>query len=370
MSSYHSYFTYRDCPSTALGLVVCAFEPDTGSSSTFLGMDSIYVENPHTGVRYDYGAKYNEVATIKISLVTFDGSDFSVERFRDVTRWLSGATKSSWLDLYEGNALAYSFLCKCIDIQHYKMDGRIVGVTAIFESVSPWAYSPVQTFSAQVVNMTCVEHGYPIAINNLGDDKYSYIYPNVEFTNVLKYELIADGKRDKFALRHRLPFVTSITVDGKEAQNCRYQEGVIFFNEPPEKDAHICVTGNFGNTTFALMNKTTKEITEVANVAPGETITINSNQIISSSKTSRIFGKDFNFVWPKLVCGRNLLGALGQGNLKITYRYPIKIGDCAIDVNADLHKPMCDIKAQGTATNEELEQLFAGIYTTTFGGIE
>ena len=122
MSSYHSYFTYQNFSSLEKGLIISAFDADSGETSAFLGMDSMYSENPSTGVRYDYGAKYKEVATIKITLITFDGSDFTEDRFRDTVRWLSGAPKSSWLDLYKNNILSYSFLCKCVDIQHYKMD--------------------------------------------------------------------------------------------------------------------------------------------------------------------------------------------------------------------------------------------------------
>jgi hypothetical protein len=394
MSSYHSYFTYRDYSSLGKGLVICAFNADNGDSSAFLGMESIYTENPHTGVRYDYGAKYNNVANFEITLKTFDNSDFSVERFRDVARWLSGATKSSWLDLYEGNALAYSFLCRCVDIQHYKMDARIIGVTATFESVSPWAYSPMQTITRQVVNRSLEEykdsweerkgyqgligdlaggekHGWPIVIDNLSDEQYSYLYPNIEFSNQLVYKFTGDNKTKNFVLRHRLPNLTSLTIDGEEvtSDDYLYKESVIFFNSAPKQGAEICAFGNFGETDLFILNKTTKELAIVSNIAVDEVITINNNHLIYSSKGTRIFGKDFNLVWPRLVPGENVITTAGTGTLKITYRYPIKIGDCAININANLHGPVCELSQREVATSGKIEETFMDIYINVFGGV-
>lgn len=392
MSSYHSYFTYRDYSSIGKGLIICAFDADVGNTSAFLGMDSVYDDNAYTGVRYDYGAKYNEVANIRITLITFDGSDFSVERFRDVARWLSGATKSSWLDLYEGHALAYSFFCKCVNIEHYKLDGRTIGITATFESVSPWAYSPLQTITRQVVNRSLEEykdsweqresykelaevlagaekHGWPIVINNLSDERYSYLYPNIEFSNKLVYKFTGDGETDKFVLRHRVPNITSVTVGGNEVDDYFYKEGVIIFKEPPTHDAPICINGHFGETPLLILNKTTGEFTAIYNIAVDETITINSNQIIHSNKNSRIFGDDFNFVWPRLVYGDNVITTAGTGTLKITYRYPVKIGDCVINVNANLHDPICDLEKREIASDEEMQKVFDSTYLNVFGGI-
>lgn len=369
MSSYHSYFTYQGFSSVEKGLVICAFEPDSGNMSAFLGMNSIYSESPRTGVRYDYGAKYSEVANIKITLITFDGSDFTVERFRDVARWLSGAPKSSWLDLYEDNTLAYSFLCRCVDIQHYKMDARTIGVTVTFESVSPWAYSPLQTITTQVVNTSSAEDGDPILVHSLSDEKYSYLYPNIEFVNSLTYEFVGDNETTEFVLKHAIPILTSVTVNGEEVQNYSYQQGKIVFDEPPIQNKVIRVQGNFGETSLSIYNKTTDEITTVSHIAADEVITLNNHQIIYSSKASRIFGEDFNFVWPKLFYGTNVLCASGQGTLKITYRYPIKIGDCVINTDVNINGDMCQQASQDIASDQEVADMFAEVYNTTFGGI-
>jgi hypothetical protein len=369
MSSYHSYFTYQGFSSDEKGLAICAFDADSGNTSAFLGMDSIYSENARTGVRYDYGAKYNEVANIKITLITFDATDFTVDRFRDVARWLSGASKSSWLDLYEDNTLAYSFLCKCVDIQQYKMDSRTIGVTATFESVSRWAYSPLQIITKQIVNTASVDDGDLITIDNLSDEKYSYLYPNIEFSNLLVCTLNGDGKTKKFTLEYPMTNLTHVTIDEAEVQNYTYSQGVISFNTAPKRNALICVHGNFGVTSLSICNKATGDTTIVSNIAPSETITMDSNQIIYSSKSNRIFGEDFNFVWQKLSYGNNVLCVATQGTLIITYRYPIKIGDCVINTDVNTSGDMCQQASQDLATDREVVEIFTDIYNTVFGGI-
>ena len=307
MASYHTSFKYKNMTSTERGLIIASFDAQNGEYDSFLGMDSVYSKS-NTGVRYDYGAKYNNVATINITMINFDGSDFSVNQFRDVTRWLSGAQKSSWLDLYEGESIAYSFLCKCIDIKQYKMDARTIGVIATFESISPWAYSAAMTITKEINNSAAPEVGDPIEIENLSDENYAYVYPNVTFES-------ASG----------------------------------------------------GSLT--IYNHTTNEYTIVQNIQNGELITINNNQMIYSSNNLRIFGDDFNFVWPKFVHGHNTLSASGVGTLTIAYRYPIKIGDCVINLDTNIDGAMCQEASQDLATDIDVTEMFTDVFYTVFEGV-
>ena len=118
-----------------------------------------------------------------------------------------------------------------------------------------------------------------------------------------------------------------------------------------------------------ILNKTTNELTTISSVAIDETITISNNQLIYSSKKSRIFGDDFNLVWPKLTYGENVLSTVGTGTLKIAYRYPIKIGDCVIDINDNLHAPICDLAKREVANAQDIEKIFDDTYINVFGGM-
>ena len=71
-----------------------------------------------------------------------------------------------------------SYLGRFTDVKLQKEDARVIGIVAYFTSVSPWAYSKVQ--SPVVVN---VNGETEFAIDNLSDDLYSYVYPKVSFKN-------------------------------------------------------------------------------------------------------------------------------------------------------------------------------------------
>jgi hypothetical protein len=59
---------------------------------------------------------------------------------------------------------------------------------------------------------------------------------------------------------------------------------------------------------------------------------------------NKIFGDTFNFVWPRMCPGKNeiivsTIAGEGKGNFDFSYRYPIKIGDCAVDVDNLIGSP-------------------------------
>ena len=101
MSSYYPGFNYLGVNSREKNLVVAHFDSDSGQIDTYLGMEPIYTESADGTSRIDYGAKYNNVATIKLSVIKQDGGDFSVADVRDCLKWLTGARKNSALDLTE-----------------------------------------------------------------------------------------------------------------------------------------------------------------------------------------------------------------------------------------------------------------------------
>ena len=97
---------------------------------------------------------------------------------------------------------------------------------------------------------------------------------------------------------------------------------------------------NTGGKSFVITNKTTGETTEVSNLATNEVITLDNNMMITSDKPNKVFGNTFNFVWPRLKAGINNFNITGVGNLTFEYYYPIKMGDCAIDINS-VSDPIC-----------------------------
>lgn len=280
MSYYNAQFTYLGKANTDYNLIIVAFDGggDNGAADSFLKMSSIKDGNYNGTFYHEYGAKYDSVANLTITMVKKDYQDFTIQEFRDVARWLNGAPTSSWLDVqnerFSSDTLC-SFLCKCIDLQQYKLDGRVVGVIARFESLSPWAFSAMQCIQPSSAGSSIITgtevSPFSFTINNHTDDEYNYIYPTVIITN--KDEDSAD-----FSLR---------------------------------------------NTSLNSLNNTT----ECFQISGLESIVFNSNHIITTDAPNKTMSERFNWVWPALVPGENVFEFIGTGEITIGYRYPIKIGE-------------------------------------------
>ena len=300
MSSYHTSFNYNGFSSIEKGVVLASFKSDDGETDSFLSMENITSET-NSGVRHEYGAKHNSVAEIKMTLLRFNGNNFTVESFRDVVRWLTGAKKSSWLDLYENDKLVYSFLGKFTDVQQYKMDAVTIGIVATFTANSPWAYSDAKEIT------TTIDGDKLIAIYNKSDNLYSYVDLDVTFKNT-------------------------------------------------------------AGTTLSMHNNDIQETTTVNQLEVDETVTIDHNKIIYSSKEGKIFGDTFNFVWPKLAPGINHIIVSGHGELSIKYRYPIKAGDCVIDIDLDsnMNCGLFEEASKDIASNDDVIKGISALYNGLF----
>ena len=271
MSSYHSSFRYLNKKSDDLGLVIVHFNPDVGETDSYLSQEQVYTDSVKGTKRILYGTRYNSVAIVQITVMKKDKSDFSLEECRGAYRWLTGNQNASWLDLYVADKIKYSMLCTVQDVKPQKLDARTVALNIYFESVSPWAYSPECEYGFL---LGPDDYGpVSLELNNQTDDLYTSVYLNVQVEND---------------------------------------------------------TGD----NISIKNETLGEETIITGLNKHETVTISSEQFIVSDVPNKIFGNKFNFVWPRLAPGTNSF--LIKGNIKsflAKYRHPIKIGDCAIDVD-------------------------------------
>lgn len=320
MSSYHSSFKYLNKDSNDdFHLLITHFEADDGETDSYLSQDQIYTDSYNGTRRMLYGTKWNAVANIKITVIKQSRSDFSVSECRNMYKWLTGNPSATWLDLYAGGKLKYSFLCTCQDVKPQKLDARTIGLNIYFESVSPWAYSPEipascsfgqslsidkksvlfkdgqslyvtddgvltnginAAFDIEDDGTVYIDNSIGLTINNLTDDLYSYVFLDTVFTNV--------------------------------------------------NSDHLIIT----NQTLYKESNGTDGMTEIKNMSVNEVIHLSPEQFIFSSVPNKIFGNNFNFIWPKLLPGINeiVVSGTGEGMVEFTYRYPMKIGDCVIDV--------------------------------------
>lgn len=341
MGSYYPSFNYLGINSREKNLVVVNLEGgDQGESDSFLEMDPIYTDNAFGTQRLDYGAKFNKVAVVKITVIKQDRSDFTVLDTRDCLKWLTGSRKASPLeltehfeDIFDGdgikntfilreygdkvysvyvngiklentewsynkedhtitlsttpedgasiriiyNKIKFYFVGRVTNVWHYKMDARTVGISLEFTSLSPWAYSPVYKIAQDITGTTTNPN--KILIPNKSDDVDTPVYMKMIYTNTT-------GK--------------SLTLTNIEAQ----------------------------------------ETTQINNLAQNEIITIDTNQTIISDKSNRIFGNDFNFVFPRLLYAENTFTAVGSGHIEFEYIVPMKVGDCVMDLSSAMN-PIC-----------------------------
>lgn len=335
MASYHSSFTYLGKNSSGEGFIVASFEPDRGFVDTYLGMDQVTTDSYDGSKKFIYGNRYNSQATISITLVKPDGTAFSEAENRLIFRWLSGSRQASWLDFYVSDALAYSFLGNFTSFQQQKQDAKVIGIQATFTSINPWAWSASQ-------NIQCGFHEEMLEINENG-----VLYRNIlEDSNL---GLDNDGVLYNDKVEENMPFsINEYGVIFNEGDN----EVVVIDNLSDDLYTYTnlnvtCFNQKGGE--FVLENQTLGEKTIVSGLSDNEEVVIAAGQFIVSSIPNKVFGNDFNFVWPRLCPGENKLtiGGGSVGTAQFAYRYPMKVGDCAMDVENLGLNPMCEGKISG-----------------------
>lgn len=180
MSVYHNSFSYLGKNSKDdYGLMIVHFadNADSGETDTFLSTSAVYSDS-YDGTRQKfYGARYDAVAEVQITVIKQDGTDFGIADNRKVLRWLTGSRQATWMDFYIDNEVKYRLLGRIKNASQYKMGAKVVGLILTFESVSPYGYSALQTISQSLTGEETV------TVPCDSDDLYSYVYVNTTYKN-------------------------------------------------------------------------------------------------------------------------------------------------------------------------------------------
>lgn len=332
MSSYHSSFTYlNQNTATDKKLRIASFNADNGEHDTFLSMTPITDDYYDGTKKFDYGAKFDSVATIQITLIKPDETYFSVAENRDLLRWLTGVRTNSWLDFYEGDNIKYSFFGRITDVKQQKLDARVIGLVLTFTSIHPWAYS-----SIQVVECELGSDGFPIEVNGAIYQNESSPMFGIDNSGILYIN--SNGKSDTFDITDYgvVYKIQDTKIDIKNPSDDLYTYinlDVEYINKSKKESM---------TNSLTIKNLDLDEETSVVNISQGEVVKLSSGQFIISDKPKKIFGDSFNFIWPRLMPGTNQFSVNGSGAGHVTfrYRYPIKIGDCAVDIENIINNPV------------------------------
>ena len=155
-----------------------AFDSDSGETSAFLSREAVASETHRGDFKRVSSYKYSESFAPTITFIDKNFGDFDFDRQRKILKWLTSKDTASFLTVYhdDSEVVSYEILGGFTEIQTYKMgNGRVVGFTAVFESIAPWAFSSLYTISKDVSNPL----DNKIIINLETDDPQNAVYPRI-----------------------------------------------------------------------------------------------------------------------------------------------------------------------------------------------
>lgn len=183
------------------------------------------------------------------------------------------------------------------------------------------------------------------------DNEAKYFFTG-RFTNVSHYKMDARTIGLVLEFTSIAPWAYSIpqpveqTITGPETLSINCETDDLY--------SYVYMKTVYSNTTgdsVIIKNITTGDETKINNLVVNEVVTLDNNMTISSDKYARVFGNDFNFIFPRLQAGINEFEITGTGNIKFEYIIPVKLGNVAIDINTH-SDPICN--DSGTITIDML----------------
>ena len=311
---------YNGYSSTDFDMILdCALDGDNSEVSTFLNREMIYSEKYNGTHRNIYQSKYNEVFAPKFTFIKNNFEEFSQNDHRRLLDWLTSKSTTSILSAYRDNSSVIDFECFGVwtEIQSYKIaNGRVVAVTAIFETTSPYAYSPINTITRTISEPTT------LTINCQSDNQSAYIYPRITIEEDLTSVVVNITPN----------MVNSIFNSANYIENTVYSDGTSYYWKKNNTNYGPLPTNtsDFDTTSVSIWNKTagTKSTaTIIKNRVRGEKIVLDgANEVITTGRTT-VIGDDFNWNWMPLVIGDNTIEIIGNCRVTLEYREPIKCGD-------------------------------------------
>lgn len=298
-----------------------SFDSDDGEVSTYLSRDAVASETYRGDFKRVSSYRYTEVLAPKITFIDKDFGEFDSDRQRKILKWLTSKDTASFVTIYhdDSEVISYEILGAFIDIQMYKNgNGRVIGIIATFESIMPWAFSPLKTITKNVSHPT----DNKIIINLETDDSQAAVYPRITIQQDSNTNII--------------------TINREMNDTDNWVEGSVFYNDvnyywvdkEGVKHTSTTNTSGFDTTSVSIQNTYTDDLgnvsvfnTIVKNNIKGETVVLDgANRVVSSSST-RIFGDDFSWDWLPLYEGKNILSFEGNCTVTIEYREPRKVGE-------------------------------------------
>lgn len=155
----------------------CAFDSDNSEVSTFLTREAVASESYDGRNRRISSFKYTENFSPKFTFLKKGFGDFTQEEVRALLKYLISNDATGFLEAYDddSNVISWASIGNFSEIQLYKIaNKRVVGVTAVWYSISPFCLSDLYTVTKKISSAT----DNKITINIDTDDNKP-VYPMI-----------------------------------------------------------------------------------------------------------------------------------------------------------------------------------------------
>jgi hypothetical protein len=352
-----------------------SFDSDSGETSSFLNREAVIADSYDGRYKHISRYKYNETFSPKFTFLKKDFSDFSQQEVRQVLKWLTFTDTTAMLDVYYDHAddsdISWSAIGGWTEINTYKLgNNRIVGITATFEAITPYAMSKLYTQEITSFGNNKIEI-------NIDTDDNKLVYPRITIKHNGTVVNVPDNKVYTTASPDMVPntvyynkaqdkhyWKSAGRTSGAEKPNYDWDTIVVnheltssdvlkantiysyanpssnattyywidpyFFHEQKENPKLTTTSIRFINKHTDLSGEvTTLTPTVIQNNSSSETIVLDgANKVISSSSVNRVFDSDFvNWNWLPLLDGKNEITIEGNCTVTFEWREVRKIGE-------------------------------------------
>ena len=297
-----------------------SLDADNGAVGSWLAREAVVSESYNGAFKRGHSYKWSETLSPTITFIREDYEEFTPDQNKKILKWLTGNPSTGVLSIYadDSEVIEYELIGNFTSVEQYKLaNGRIAGYIATFESISPFALSPVHTITKTV------EAPIEFTINIETDEPQSAIYPKVIITEGNTFVVKADAiLGSRFVINAGPP---DIYVPGTVYE----YNNMFWYVESGVMHATATKPEEWVTTSVVIENLTTGTKSRVGMNVPGEIITLDgANRIVSSNRSAnRVMGNDFNWAWLDLVEGENKIKVIGNCTITIEYREIIKVGD-------------------------------------------
>ena len=300
-----------------------SFDGDNGDVETHLSREAIMTESYNGTYKRVHGYRWGESLTFSVTFIKRDYEEFTEQENRRVLKWLTGTPNASFIDIYrdDSEVIAWSALGNWVNVSQYKLaNGRIAGYIAEFESVTPWALSPLRKITKDVSSPSDKE----ITINLETDEPQMAIYPRITIeqdsvTNVIEVDHDMDPKFYEW-------------VEGSVFHN----GGRYYWIDTNEQGSYVKYEDTDNNSGLDTTSVAIRNVCDegafysfVKKNIKGETVKLDgANRVVDSNRPNgRVFGDDFSWNWIPLYEGQNVLSFVGNCKVTLEYRTPMKVGE-------------------------------------------